>query len=1145
MRKLFILFFVFFTTLLYSQQFDPAFVKQQLEQKGISQQELEAKLKQKGVDLNNVTPANAPQTEKAVQDAIAEIEAEKKQNATPAAGTNPPGNAPAPAAGNNPPNPPPSPTQTPAGQQAIQQAVEQAQQNVQAKADNVIEQKAGDAAKTVTTDIKAAVQQGATVPEAITEQLLQASGQEPSTGMYGQELFRNKNIQIYRNADDIKAPDNYILGTGDKVTINIWGYSEFTGTYEIGKDGYIQPDKLPRIYLKGIEYGKAKKLLESRFNQFFQFGNGNFEATLSTARVITINITGEVFNFGSYSLPAINTAFNALVAAGGPTAIGSMRNIKIIRSGEQPKRLDIYEFLLDPTVAKNYFLQENDYIYVPVAERIVNISGSVHRPMKYELIKGENLFKLIEYAGGLEVDAYLQNIQVKRFQNDQEVIIDINLKDLKDRKQDFELLNGDVISIRKIPSSVEQFVNIDGEVYLPDRYSLIKGMRVKDLIEKGRLKKESRTDIAFLQRMNSDNTFLYKRINVDSVLANAGSEFNYELMPKDKIIIYSKSKFVDNYVFNVTGAVRNPGERPFDTNNSIRVADAIIMSGGLLQNAADTAYIRRSVLSNNKKTIYLKVNVKKALEEHGDSTNNIVLVQGDILQVYSNERFSDAFDVTISGAVRSPGNFAFDKSLKVSDVVYLSGGLQLNASDTAYIRRPDYTNSKKIDYIEFNIKNALQNPTSQDNIELKPGDAIQVYSTEGFTDVYSVSIGGMVRNPGDFTYEKTLHVSDLIYFANGLKPEAETFAYIERIDPQNHKLKEYVRVDLTQALTNLQSPENVLLKPGDKVQVFSRLAYTDQFTVRISGAVRNPGEFQYDESLTLQDLLTFANGLKLEASPSRIEVFRVLINKDQPSKIVVASIKVDPNFNITGGEENFKLQPFDQVVVRTVPEFQLQRNVTLKGELKYPGTYALLDKNEKVASLISRAGGLTTEAFPEGATLFRTEEGIGFVVMQLKKALKRRNSSENLIMKDGDVIEVPKQKDLVSIAGATRAQELYVDKLLKNGNIITVPYAGTVRRAYYYVTKYAAGVSSKGSKKLISVEYPNGEIKNSKNFWLFSVSPKVKKGSKITVGKEPPPPPDTTPPQQKTQIDWGKVLADSITQATAILSLILLIQRIN
>ena len=165
------------------------------------------------------------------------------------------------------------------------------------------------------------------IEETIAEEIVEEKNELAPSPIFGQHIFRNKSIKLYRQSQDVKPPDSYVLGTGDIIAISIWGASQTADIFEINKSGFISPSAMPRIYLKGISLGKAKELLFQRYSQFYRFRKEEFEVSVNYSRTITVNIVGEVINFGSFTIPATNTAFNALVASGGPSDIGSVREI--------------------------------------------------------------------------------------------------------------------------------------------------------------------------------------------------------------------------------------------------------------------------------------------------------------------------------------------------------------------------------------------------------------------------------------------------------------------------------------------------------------------------------------------------------------------------------------------------------------------------------------------------------------------------------------------------------------------------------------------------------------------------------------------------------------------------------------------------
>ena len=305
--------------------------------------------------------------------------------------------------------------------------------------------------------------------------------------IFGQHIFRNRSIKVYKQSDDIKPPPDYVMGVGDEVIVQIWGRSRLDERYEINENGYIAPSRMPRIFLKGFTYRQLKNILRERFKKYYRFRNSEFDVAVNYSRSIEVNIFGEVYNYGGFTLPAINTAFNALVAAGGPTDIGSVRKI-LLRRGGTTKTIDVYKFIFDPSVASDYYLQNNDIIQVPAAGDIVEIKGQVRRPFKYELIKGEGIKDLVKYAGGFGERAVKKNIQVWRYEDDKQIVIDVPYASLNTSGRNFELTNGDIVWVDSITNVKESVVFINGEVFHPGEYERSPNMRLTELLKLGELR---------------------------------------------------------------------------------------------------------------------------------------------------------------------------------------------------------------------------------------------------------------------------------------------------------------------------------------------------------------------------------------------------------------------------------------------------------------------------------------------------------------------------------------------------------------------------------------------------------------------------------------------------------------------------------
>ena len=293
----------------------------ELDKLGMTEEDFRAKLMERGIDIDQID-LNKPSELARLQKAIEEIEAEVKgaNNAKDTSNNN---------------------------------------EGEAANVEDIVSEEVKEAATTINEISEGAIE-GEVVESILADGIKEVKDEVlPPSTIYGQHIFRNKDIVSYVEGASIQASNSYVIGAGDKIGISLWGISELDAILEISKDGYIKPQGMSRINLKGITLGKAKQLLRSRFSNYYRFGKDQFEVTVTYPRPITIHIVGEVMNSGSFTMPAVNTAFNALAAAGGPSDIGSVRNIKIIRPSGKNKVMDIYEYLLDPTISKDYYLQDH------------------------------------------------------------------------------------------------------------------------------------------------------------------------------------------------------------------------------------------------------------------------------------------------------------------------------------------------------------------------------------------------------------------------------------------------------------------------------------------------------------------------------------------------------------------------------------------------------------------------------------------------------------------------------------------------------------------------------------------------------------------------------------------------------------------
>ncbi len=882
----------------------------QLAQKGISEEEMRAKLLQKGINIDQVTPEQLPALQASIEQAVKEIEAEKalKMRGQP---------MPVITTGRGAPS---------TAKEEVKQAAKEEVSKVAAKSGMEVQQR---------------VKEGATVEEAVAETLNKQAKSDtmPKSGIWGQQIFRNKSLEVYRTTKDAKPSESYLLGVGDELTVTIFGPSQGDFRYTIDEEGSISPQGVGKIFLKGVPYGKAKSLIRSRFSRSFLFREDQFIMSLATARTISVSVFGEAQNYGSFTLSAVNTAFNAIAAAGGPSDIGSVRNIKLMRNGKT-RTLDVYAFMTNPSIQYDFFLENNDLISIPVADRLISISGAINRPMTYELLPSENLQKLIEFAAGYRSNAYKNLLQVRRTIGDKPTLIDVDIS----KTPNFSLINGDQVFIKTLPEEAENYATISGDVEFVGKYSLKETPELGLLVQKANFKRTARTDLAFiLRRMENGNV---------------------------KVI---------------------------------------------------------------------SVNPEEAIK---DPTKKVPLQALDQVLIYTQERYNDVMTVGVEGAVRDAKPQPFNAGMKLSDLLLLSGGLKDDATEFGYVLRQD-------------------------------------------------------------TADKT---------------------------------KEYVRIDPKAALKNLASLDNILLRGNDRVHIYSKKEFLTEGVVRVSGAVRKGGTFPFGKTFTLKDVLLMSGGLNLEAARGRIEIFRLDFSDNTTIRRLAQTLTVQDDLGTTGAD--VALQPYDEIVVRTVPEFSMQRMVRLEGEVKYPGNYALLTPDERIGDVIKRAGGLGREAFTEGTTIFRTDANVGYIVTKVEEVMRDPSSRYNIILREGDVVTIPKSKDLVSIYTANTNVQESLNELLNTQEKVNVAFEPG-KSAGWYVKEFMAGPDRYSSYRKIKVQYPNGHVKRSLNLGLFVITPKVMKGSTILLTPNKVPKKDEAPKPPSKPVDWDKAFTQVLTFVSALATILI------
>ena len=513
----------------------------------------------------------------------------------------------------------------------------------------------------------------------------------PTAGkdIYGHSLFTGKSMDVFRTTDGAQAPDTYVLGEGDEIHISIFGGSQTEIHQRIAADGSIQPVGAAKIFLKGMTLAQGRQAIRTKLAQHYSFRQDQIAVTITTARTVTVSIYGEVGVQGGFTLSALNTAFNALAAAGGPTAIGSVRNIQIHRGGKTG-HLDLYAYMTNPAQAGWYDLQNGDVIYVPVAQRVVSVTGAVNRPMRYEILDDESLKDAIGYAGGLTADALTDFVQVERLENGEKKYLEYNLAEVLSGSKKVYLANGDTVRVRTANQPMENYVSISGDVYYGGEFDLEKNSSLAKLIENAKPSYTARTDYVFVERTKSDETVEVLTVPFPGVNGNP----DFRLQARDAVFVLQQSNFRDVDTIAVTGQVRKPFTKEYGLKDRMTVAQAIEYADGLKPSVFPVAYIFRRDVSNPSKMEYLRI----ALDKDGDK----LLQPGDELRIYDNTTYTNVGEVSVSGAVKNPFGTPYDPALTVRNLLEMAGGFEVGAAyDRVEVFRVNLSKKDQVSFDKF------------------------------------------------------------------------------------------------------------------------------------------------------------------------------------------------------------------------------------------------------------------------------------------------------------------------------------------------------------------------------------------------------------------------------------------------------------
>lgn len=632
--------------------------------------------------------------------------------------------------------------------------------------------------------------------------------------VFGRDIFNNENL-TFEPAMNIATPDNYILGPGDAVYIDIFGASQKTIESTVSPDGTIVIDGYGPVTVGGMSVAQANEALRTELGS--RYTSSDIRLTVGQTRTITVNVMGEVSVPGTYSLSAFATVLNALYSAGGTNDLGTLRDIKVYRNGRLISTCDLYDYLFQGTMTGNVRLEDNDVIIVGPYEQLVNIAGKVRRPMYYEMRQGESLGTLLRYAGGFAGDAYTGSVRVFRKSGRQKSVFNVGEFDMGV----FTLADEDSVAVDSVIDRYDNMVEVKGAVFRPGKYDVGGSITsVRTLVQAAEgVTEQAFTNHAVMHRMKPDRTLQALQVDLQGILE--GSSPDIALQPNDVLFVPTKREMMAEQTITIFGEVHYPGVYQYAEGETVE--DFILQAGGLRESASmvkvDVSRRRRDPYALQHDSLVAET-FTFALKDGFliDGEPAFVLEPFDQVYVRKSPGFVELMNVQVEGEVRFEGTYTLSsRTQRLSDLVEMAGG----ASSAAYIPGARLERTYTTDERERALAAKQQ---AQEEME---ANMQEIVARSGNASLMNLTTAQQLKK----------------YEIGSTYP---------------------VGIELDKALANPGGPEDILLREGDKLVIPQYNA-----TVKVNGEVLYPNTVAFDKGKGYKYYIDQAGGYSNRAKKGR------------------------------------------------------------------------------------------------------------------------------------------------------------------------------------------------------------------------------------------------------------------------------------
>jgi protein involved in polysaccharide export with SLBB domain len=812
---------------------------------------------------------------------------------------------------------------------------------------------------------------------------------------FGYNVFAGQPT-TFTPVDDLPVPNNYLLGVGDQLMINIYGKESRQTQAMVARDGSVELLKLGPIYVAGLTFEQAKNTIERRVKE--QILGVEVSVNIGALRTSQVSVFGDAFQPGSYNVNAFSTVTQVLKAAGGIDTLGSLRDISVTRNGKVIQKLDLYDFLVNGDVSGDMRLESGDSIFIPSRQSSIYVRGEVVRPAIYESVKGENLSDILKSAGGVTAEGYQKSISVRRKLSSGIKVFDVDFTSSKGKQ--FIIKDGDEVVVRSKANYFNQDIVVRGAVVRPGVHEYRTGIRVADILRNTKQDLNANADLNYaiiVREVNTHRDIEVLQLNLGDAIMHPDSLANITLSPRDQILVFSNALDGDYWY----GTGQNKTREDWQNEQ-----------------------LAKNLAEQQREYMAYQLTLAQAQGEQNKPSGSSNQFTGAEPQAFGMVGSGDFSENGMPG-VPQTANVSNESSLKLRD-----------------LERKD--EQQEVDF------------DSRENL-LEPVIKRLIQQASLGHDVQIVEVRGAVKYPGIYPLTKNSTIRDLVIAGGGLRESAYEFtSELSRVDTEDGKFQiGHQRLELSQVMSAQIAP--IYLKSKDRLNIFTKPEWREDYSIELVGEVVFPGTYTFRRSETISDIIARAGGLTEYAyaegaifsreSLRKQEAERMkLLNRQLRQEIASLTLRrqsssarytTSPSEALAIAEQLDTVEPIGRLVI-DLPDIlkgkeeydvllenkdklyipPLQKVVSVIGEVQFSSSHQYTG-NLTVEDYLNKAGGPKRQADMERMYVIRAN---GSVMLPNNSYWFSRKNEE---LKPGDTIVVPIDTDyLDSLSAWTSATQI-------------------------------------------------------------------------------------------------------------------------